>query len=291
MNIQLKNIFQIDDQLLNSNGQNNEKEYPFNIINNMKDNDNIFNDYYLNSIEMDNSFTGLTDNILPKTLFYNNTDINNNSDSNETNIIMNNQLIRGRKKTNTKSKGLHDKYSQDNILRRIKCIILINIYNYINKKIYEIYKGKIGKGIFEKKLKKINSKNNLSNSKNNNIELLNKTLKDIFCDNISIRYTNYKNDHNKKIINDLLNEKNEEIREQFKKLFSLTFLECLIHFREQKYFEELDGLENLDTVCKKFDDDQHYVDLFKYNVLNYEKIIMDKKSRNRKNNNNRKDVK
>lgn len=114
------------------------------------------------------------------------------------------------------------------------------------------------------------------------MEFLNKTLKEIFSENICTKYKFYKSDYNKKIINDLLKEKNEDIRKQFEKLFSLTFMECLFHFRGEKYKDELEGLENLDYICNQFDDID-YVELFRYHVLNYEKIIMKKSSRKRLN--------
>ena len=52
-------------------------------------------------------------------------------------------------------------------------------------------------------------------------------------------------------------------------------MECLFHFRGEKYKDELEGLENLDYICNQFDD-VDYVELFRYHVLNYEKIIMKK---------------
>ena len=114
------------------------------------------------------------------------------------------------------------------------------------------------------------------------MEFLNKTLKEIFSENICTKYKFYKSDHNKKIINDLLKEKNEDIRKQFEKSFSLTFMECLFHFRGEKYKDELEGLENLDYICNQFYD-VDYIELFRYHVLNYEKIIMKKSSRKRLN--------
>ena len=63
--------------------------------------------------------------------------------------------------------------------------------------------------------------------------------------------------------------------------FNLTFLDCLNHFRGSKIIEELKGLNNLEEYLKraKIIKDKEYCTIFKYFVNNFEKIIMDKKSR------------
>ena len=254
---------------------NKYSEANININNNNKDNILYNKSFHFST----NKFLEAESNNIqiPKSLSHGNNYINFKIN----NIIRHNRF--GRKSKNSQNEGLHDKYSQDNILRKIKCNILLNLSKYINNIIHKVYEGKIKNGILEKKLKKLSQKKIFSNSKNNK-EFLNKTLKDIFSENISSKYKSYSIDHNKKVINDLLNEKNGEIRQKFDKLFSLTFLEVLFHIRGEKYFEELEGLEQLDFLCEKFNDDKDYEDLFRYYVLKYEKIIMNKKSRQRKKN-------
>ena len=262
---------------------NNKKDYSLNkyseaninINNNNKDNILYNKSFHFTT----NKFLEAESNKIkiPKSLSHGNNYINFKIN----NIIRHSRF--GRKSKNSQNAGSHDKYSQDNILRKIKCNILLNLSKYINNIIHKVYEGKIKNGILEKKLKKLRQKKIFSNSKNNK-EFLNKTLKDIFSENISSKYKFYSIDHNKKVINDLLNEKNGEIRQKFDKLFSLTFIEVLFHIRGVKYFEELEGLEQLDFLCEKFNDDKDYEDLFRYYVLKYEKIIMNKKSRQRKKN-------
>ena len=250
------------------------------IINYDKFNENNFSDAIVFDIPLpENLDTGVTEIHLSKPFIYENKSVDGDKDI----ISKKNITFRGRKRKNSGKKGVHNKYSQDNILRRIKCNVLLNLLNYINDKIVKIYKNKIGKGIFEKQLKKLGQKNIMSSKLVKNIEFLHKNLKDIFSENISSRYSYYNYDHNKRLIEVLLNEKNLEIRNYFEKLFSLTFLECLFHFRGDKYFEELEGIESLDSLCRQFDDDEEYKDLFKYYALHYEVIIMRKKPRNKKN--------
>ena len=210
---------------------------------------------------------------------------NMNMNLNENPIIENNpednkeKKKRGRKRKMTKEVGEHNKYSEDNIIRKIKSKLLNYLTIFINSLINEKYNGNIGQGKFIKEILKINQEQ-IINNKFNKI-LINKTLKDIFSQNISGRFSTFDSDHNKKLIELLLNEVDEKKKIEFQNLFSLTFMECLNHFSGIKSLPILKGMKLLKDLCKKFEDDQTYVNLLKYNVLNFEKIIMDKKSRNR----------
>ena len=281
MNIITDRISQKNNKSLNLYDNNNKKDYSLNKYSDAYfniNNNNKYNILYNKSFHFTtNKFLETESNNiqLPKSLSHDNNYINFKIN----NIIKHNSL--GRKSKNSQNTGSHDKYSQDNILRKIKCNILLNLFKYINNQIHKMYEGKIKNGLPEKNLKILSKKKIFSNSKNNKA-FLNKTLKDIFSENISSIYKFYRIDHNKKVINDLLNEKTGEIRQKFNKLFSLTFLEVLFHIRGEKYFEELEGLEQLDFLCEKYNDDKDYEDLFRYYVLKYEKIIMNKRSRQRK---------
>ena len=117
-----------------------------------------------------------------------------------------------------------------------------------------------------------------------NLEFLNKKLKDIFSANISTKYKRYSSNHNKIIIENLLNEKDPEKRDVFQRLFNLTFYDCLKHFRGEEYIQELDGMITLDEACKQFKGQEYYQFYekeFKNFILNYENIIGQKKSRNK----------
>jgi len=178
----------------------------------------------------------------------------------------------------------HDKFTDGNIRRKLKRIIFTHLLKYINKQIKIKYNGKIGKGIFKKELYILNQAQIANSSITFNKALLNKTLYDIFSDKISSRITNYPQDHNKVIIEELIKEKDAEKRIYFQNLFNLTFLECLEYLRGEKYFEQLNGLElfsefkeiKLDYL-KKYDDGEEYVKQLKYYLKKYE-IIISKKS-------------
>ena len=177
--------------------------------------------------------------------------------------------------------------------RKCKFIVLSHVMNFINKKLVEMYKY-IGNGLREKQLKQIN-KAQIANAKiEYNKSFLTKTLKQIFSDNISTRYTSLPPTKNKILIDELMNETDDIKREYFKNLFSLTFLDCIKYFSSEKdenYIKELDGLQlfkdlkndSIELKNKNIDtNDKEYIETLEYHLKYYEKIINLKKSRNRK---------
>ena len=190
------------------------------------------------------------------------------------------KTLLGRKKKNSNIKGNHNKFSGDNIIKKIKSNLLISIANFINIKIRQIYNNNIGYGIFRKQLLKMNQRQ-VVNSKDNKLFIF-KTLKEIFSDDISTKYVSYSISHNKDLIQELINERDEEKRIKFNKLFNLTFFDCLKHFRGNEYIEELQGLDSIDNILEKYKEDEDYLESFKYYILNFEEILERKKNRNNK---------
>ena len=233
--------------------------------NNIKNNINIIND--------DN--IGENDDIT-----FNNNLINVNKEKKLKTLSSTGARSRGRKKNDSNEYRKHNKYCEDNIIRKIKANIVSILMKYINSYIYIIYNGKIGKGIFRKELLKL-SQNQIIESKNNN-EFLFKTLKEIFSQDISTKYNNYQRNHNQWLIQRLLDENDLDKKKNFECLFNLTFLDCLQHIRGTKISPILKGVELLDDLSEKFGDDIDYLDLYKYYMNNLEEIIMRKKKKDKK---------
>jgi hypothetical protein len=184
----------------------------------------------------------------------------------------------------------HDKFSNDNVTRKVKRIIFTHLLKYLNKQIKIKYNGNIGKGVFKKELYFLNQAQILNSSVNFNKALLQKTLYDIFSEKISSRITNYPEDHNKEIIEGLINEKDTEKRIYFKNLFSLTFSDCLEYLKGEKHFEQLNGLELFSEFkeikqdyLKKYNDGELYVKQLKYSLKEYENLINKKNPRKKRN--------
>ena len=158
-----------------------------------------------------------------------------NQDKNENNK---NYKKRGRKtkikhdknENEESEQKIHSKFSNDNLTKKCKNIVLKSALESINKKIEEKYKNNIGFGIFNKKLQILNQENKVKSTAKDDKLFLHKTLKEIFSDNISSRLYNYSENHNKVIIESLINDEDEEKRIYFNNLFNITFLEYLNYF-------------------------------------------------------------
>ena len=186
---------------------------------------------------------------------------------------------RGRKTERTEVSNPHNKFADDNLRKKSKHIILSGILTFLNSKLKEIYKDNIGNGILLKQLLTLNHKQKANIIVNDNKQFLQKTLQEIFSDDISKRYTNFPSDHNKNLINRLLEEDDEEKRKYFNTLFKLTFSEVLCHFQGKQIIKELVGLRTYKEALKNYETEKDYYENLKYHLTNFEEIINSKKSR------------
>ena len=191
----------------------------------------------------------------------------------------------GRKVKSEENLGEHNKFSDDNILRKIKNVVLNNVYELINNKIALLSSNKLENAFSDEMLFKLKQNYLISSKAEYNKVFLNKTLLSIFSQDISTKYSKHPPDHNKEIIGKLLNDKDPDKREFFSGLFNLTFLEVLNHFRGTYYNDKLNGLKNFDDFCQEKNKnslDEEYKKIFKFFLMNYEKEILTKKTRIRK---------
>ena len=245
--------------ILNDNSNNNQN-YSDELFCFFRNEINNKIDYNLN---LENSDTGFSN--LKKEENINNTKVSDNNKPK-------NDLL-GKKK----QKKIHTKYDFDNIFKKIKSTLLIYLLNFINMIIKKIYNGNIGHDIFLRQLLRIDNK---EFSSINNKEILNKTLKEIFSEKpLSKKYSKYNENHNRYLIEQLLNEEDEEKRVFFNKLFNLTFIKCLKHFRGSEIIEELNGLVSLDKFLNKFEDDIEYQENVKFYVSQIEEIMERKRKK------------
>ena len=178
----------------------------------------------------------------------------------------------------------HNKFSDDNIRRKCKHLLLKNLLKFINQQIKIIYNGKIGNSIFKKELKIINQKQKSDASIRFNKLFLYKTICDIFSEDISRKYTNLPLNHNKIIINKLMNEEDEYKKMYFVNLFNLKFIQCLKHFIGKEYIPLLDGLKCFNDIkndiIEKYDEDgEEYSQALEYYLNNFENITNNKRPR------------
>ena len=132
---------------------------------------------------------------------------NKNNDLDKNNSLIKYSLSVFENKETKKVK--HNKFSDDNLRRKCKHIVLFSIMEFINKKIYCIYKGNLGNNIYRKEILTLNKSQKSNSNISYNRVFANKKLSDILSDNISSRYSNYLPEHNKLLIERLKNDEDE----------------------------------------------------------------------------------
>ncbi len=168
--------------------------------------------------------------------------------------------------TNDLTRYPFNKFKIDNINKKIKNMILNSIIPFINSRIKNGFN----------KLKKLAQKEYITkNVEFDKTFFIKNPIKDILSLNITSKHKKLEKDYNKKKISFLLSDKNAD-KQQFEQILNLTFLDYLEHFRQSKYYPELDGMAIFDEdeiKEKKCGNDKDYYDTLKYTIDNYEELI------------------
>ena len=192
----------------------------------------------------------------------------------------NKKKLLGRKRKDGIEKGKHNKYSPDNIIKKIKTIFFKYIIIYINL-IKEKHAQKYKENFEFKKLSYENYINNLKKDKE--ILLLNKPLKDFVSLEISSKHgLNF--DFNRQKMEKILEE--EKDNQKLKFLLNMTFDEWIDIFTFKKKVDddlEFNGLQDvLEDLYDKVDDE--YFSRFIFYLFNYKNWFYNKKARKPKKN-------
>ena len=190
----------------------------------------------------------------------------------------NKKKLLGRKKKDGIEKGKHNKYSPDNIIKKIKTIFFKYIIIYINL-IKEKHTQKYKENFEFKKLSYENYINNLKKDKE--ILLLNKPLKDFVSLEISSKHgLNF--DFNRQKMEKILEE--EKDNQKLKFLLNMTFDEWIDIFTFKKKVDddlEFNGLQDvLEDLYDKVD--VEYFSRFIFYLFNYKNWFYNKKARKSK---------
>ena len=193
----------------------------------------------------------------------------------------------GRKRNGeSKQNSNHTRYSDDNSRRKAKRLTISSLHDFINEKIEDIYEDDIGEGMLKKRLMKLKQNQIADASIEFNLKFLNKTLKEIFSENVTGRITNFSPERNKEIIEELINEKDEEKRKYFQGLFNIKFIDCLKYFRgdEDSNNEYLRGLKKFSEMEEALieKEGKDYVAHIKRYLKKFEEILYNKKPRKSK---------
>ena len=183
--------------------------------------------------------------------------------------------------------GKHNKFCSDNIVRKAKTNIFEIILILINMSIMP--KKEIQKKNSEKKISikpflvKIDQKIIKSINVEDNLKLLESTLKDIFSSKISDKFKSLEYDKNKKIIEEIYEEKTQK---KTIAILNKTFKQCLEHINGINYDEDLAGLEiGYQRIIKnlRLKENEDYISSFIDMVKNFEIYYKNKKARKKSN--------
>ena len=213
-----------------------------------------------------------------------------------------NKNFLGRKRNSDKensskdpNKKQHTKNAFDNISRKIRGKIFGAVLVFLNKVFNEEEEMDLDDPIFPKgKQRKrkipiqnvsflqIDQKIIIQNNISENLELLNKTLREIFSGDVSKKVKNYGLDHNQILIQKIKESKGKQ---RTKKILDMTFLQCLEHFRKSKTYNELSGFElQYDHMIEEMNEknEKEYVENFVECLNNYETLYRQKKPKKSK---------
>ena len=225
----------------------------------------------------------------------------------KTNIKVKAKIKSGRKTKNDNSIRIHNKYSFDNMIDKIKNMINTSLVLFCNKIIKEIYKensrikqifsdAKISKNVSKTKIIRDIDYNFIANKKKGNeiLELLNMTFKEYLCNKISTKYVNIPPEYNEQIINQLLLDENNKniFYFIFEQLKVGDWFNIFIHKKDLKDIYEYNLLnkkqkqiikKNLvsigDFLNKIYTKDETYFQCLVLLIYNFKRVLMNQERR------------
>ena len=167
----------------------------------------------------------------------------------------------------------HDKFSEDNLMRKIKTYIFNTILNVLNKSLKDR----------SQKFFKLEPKLNESMKKDLNEKLMNQKIKEIYINNeISKRYLTETNCNNNINLIKKIYEEKKEI--DTIKILETEYIDYVTYLQKYEMGNFLRKIRNKEIKNPDLDVDR-YINSLKYMFLNYAKWFNDKKGRKSKNNN------
>ena len=185
------------------------------------------------------------------------------------------QKNKGRHKKNDirNDENKHDKFSEDNLMRKIKTEIFSTILNVLNKSLKDR----------SQKFFKLEPKLNESMKKDLNEKLMNQKIKEIYINNeISKRYKTETNCNNNINLIKKIYEEKKEI--DTIKILETKYIDYVTYLQKYEMGNFLRKIRNKEIKNPDLDVDR-YINSLKSMFLNYAKWFNDKKGRKSKNNN------
>ena len=180
----------------------------------------------------------------------------------------------GRPRKNSSKKRKHNKFKLDNVIRKFKAKLIQNIYNYLNISFKRNQDNINNNKRIINIIQKINSKITKSISKSDNIKWLNTKISEVFSYNVSSKYVFYESNYNKKLIERILDKKEEvKVIEVLEK----TVREMWIIYKNDDVNNEFPGLNTIKDDIEKFremKESEDYIELYCYACNKFEDIFV-----------------
>ena len=182
--------------------------------------------------------------------------------------------------------GKHNKLSKDNIIRKIKGRFIEKLRLYINSEYKNYLLNKyLKKNKYNNFLKKINPKVSRKIKKEENLEWFKSKIYEVFSQNLSLRYSSFSPDSNKKKIIRLMSMKEPKGVIDILNMDIQTLFDKYINDEEIPGFKTLkDDLKELETQMnnEKQENIKEYLKHYEYIAKNMKKIINEKGVRSKK---------
>lgn len=179
-------------------------------------------------------------------------------------------------------KNQHTKDEINNIITKIKRNVMSNIIYFINI----LLKNSENPRIKERRLNKIDQSIIIVCKKEQNLELLEKTLKDLLSSEISIKYRHFDKNYNKELIDIILEEDDEDIKEVLNKTLEdmvNIYVQDIVEDNIYKDFRRIKD-DKSDILELYENDGTEYFNKYEAVAKNLKRIISARPSRNRNNN-------
>ena len=177
------------------------------------------------------------------------------------------RCVKENEKNEEETEG-HNKFSEDNIMRKIKTNVMDMIFNQLDESLTDKRYTflKIDKEVSEILKKEYN------------LALMDRTILDIII-NEPIRSKYKRNDYdNKFLVKKIMEEKKEE---ETIKILNKTYYDIIVEIREEKLEYFLDKIIKKEKNMKKKSNIEVYIPLLKEKLFTYKEWFMNKKGRNR----------
>ena len=177
--------------------------------------------------------------------------------------------------------GIHDKFSEDNLIRKIKASFLEKSMNYVNKQ-YGDYLKKRGIKKLYRLIQRISPEESRKIKKEENLTFLKTPLKIIFSNKLSKKCSLYDPDYNKKQIEKLymqneakivINTLDKPVGEMFDKYCKNIKMDGFGTLEDDLIEERIKMEEKQEKEIDK------YIKKYRWTAINFYQIFDDKKSR------------